>query len=117
LEDLTFGSNIYRFSLSSYSGSGGLKVSIVNVNAVKYGFLPLAKPNDMASDISVIPSNQGIVVHVLTRLAAPELLAQRAFESAGNKALAVMGWFVKKMGGEGIGTAAMPHDIATIANF
>ncbi|TXT42725.1 MAG: hypothetical protein FD137_2048 [Spirochaetes bacterium] len=117
LEDLTFGSNIYQFSLSPISGYDGLKVSMANVHGVKYGFLPLAKPGDMASDISVIPCDEGIAVHFLTRLAAPELLAQRAFESAGNKALAVMGWFVEKLGEAGIGSAvAMPHDIAGIAN-
>lgn len=123
LEDLTFGANVYAFSLAPLGGEAlggqaipGLRVEMSNVNTIRYGLLPLAKPGDMASQILVLPCDQGIAVHFLTRLAAPDIIAARAFESAGNKALAVLGWFVEGLEREGLtAKVAMPRDLSSVA--
>ncbi|MCX7028117.1 MAG: hypothetical protein NT061_11715 [Spirochaetes bacterium] len=100
LEDLTFGGNLYAFNISGDTGEFSLEIA--NLETVRYLLLPLAKPGAMKNRIEVLPCAEGLLVHFSSVLEAPGFGASRVFESAGNKGLAVLGWFAGKAAALGL---------------
>jgi hypothetical protein len=100
LEDLTFGGNLYAFDISVEKRE--LRLEMTNLETVRYFFLPLAKPGAMREMIEVFPCAEGLLVHFISVLEAPGFGAERVFESAGNKGLAVLGWFAERAAALGL---------------
>jgi hypothetical protein len=100
LEDLTFGGNPYSFDVSV--GKRELRLEITNLETVRYLLLPVAKPGAMRERIEAFPCAEGLLVHFSSVLEAPGFGAERVFESAGNKGLAVLGWFAGRAAALGL---------------
>jgi len=103
LEDLTFGGNLYSFDISV--DGMGLVLEIANLEPVRYLLLPVAGPEAMKEKIEVYPCLEGLLVRVASTLEAPGFGAERVFESAGNKGLAVLGWFAGKAASLGLASS------------
>lgn len=115
LQDLTFGGNIFEFETTIAEGS--LVVAITNAETLRYALMPLAKPGGMIQRITATPYAEGLLVHCVTLLYAPDFLARRVFESAGNKTLALLGWFAGRIEAVGYGTPQpWPVNIEDVAS-
>ena len=116
LRDLTFGGNVFRFDISV--GPASVLMLNENVSAIRYLLVPIAAPGRMRSRIHVIPCREGLLVHFLSTIDVTDLAAKRVFESAGNKALAVLGWFVREASAAGlVEEARLPVNIEDVASF
>lgn len=116
LRDLTFGGNVYRFDIAI--GPGSVLMLNENVSSIRYLLVPIVAPGHMRSRIHVIPCEEGLLVHFFSTIDASDLMAKRVFESAGNKALAVLGWFVKEASAAGlIEEARLPVNIEDVARL
>jgi hypothetical protein len=116
LRDLTFGGNVFRFDIAI--GSASALMLNENVSPIRYLLVPIASPGRMQSRIHVIPCGEGLLVHFFSTYDVTDIMARRVFESAGNKALAVLGWFVKEAAAAGlIGEARLPVNIEDVARF
>jgi len=116
LRDLTFGGNVYRFDIAI----GPASALMLNENAspIRYLLVPIVAPGRMRSRIHVIPCREGLLVHFFSTIDVSDLMARRVFESAGNKALAVLGWFAKEAGAAGlIEEARLPMNIEEVARL
>lgn len=116
LRDLTFGGNVYRFDIAI----GPASALMLNENAspIRYLLVPIAAPGRMRSRIHVIPCREGLLVHFFSTIDVSDLAARRVFESAGNKALAVLGWFAKEAAAAGlIEEARLPVSIEDVARL
>jgi hypothetical protein len=116
LRDLTFGGNVYRFDIAI----GPASALMLNENAspIRYLLIPIAAPGRMRSRIHVIPCREGLLVHFFSTIDVADLMARRVFESAGNKALAVLGWFAKEAAAAGlIEEARLPVSIEDVARL
>lgn len=112
-KDLTFGGNVMRYEISS--GDGFLSAVNRNETTMRYYLLPLVPPGGLESSILVLPCKDGLVVHFVSTVRAPEIAAKRVFESAGNKALSVLGWFAREAAAAGLaGTASVPVNIEEV---
>ncbi|HWR12545.1 MAG TPA: DUF6675 family protein [Rectinemataceae bacterium] len=100
LRDLTFGGNVMKYEV--HVGAGFITMTNENVSTVKYYLLPLASPGNMKSGILIVPCSDGLLVHFLSTIDASDMLEKRVLESAGNKALAVLGWFAKETAAAGL---------------
>ncbi len=100
LRDLTFGGNILRYEVSL--GPSYIAMSNENVASVRYMLIPLVPPGGLTTRILVSPSREGLVIHFLSTVRAADIAAKRIFESAGNKSLAVLAWFVREAAAAGI---------------
>ena len=115
LQDLTFGGNIFSFEVTILDGS--LIVTISNAETLRYAGMPLAKPGGMIQTITAKPYAEGLLVHCVTLLYAPDFLARRVFESAGNKTLALLGWFAGRVERVGYKTPhPLPVNIEDVAS-
>lgn len=94
MKDLTFGGNVMKYSVEL--GESSLSVRSENASTMKYMLLPLVGPGGMKSDIVMLPCRDGLLGFFAMELAAPQIVAARVFESAGNKLLGVLGWFVRE---------------------
>lgn len=103
LEDLTFGTNLYEFEIAL--GDRWMSVEISNVAQVRYLLLPVAQPGALVTKVEIVPCGEGLLLHLTTMLKAPGFGARRVFESAGNKGLAVLGWFASKAADMGLAAA------------
>ena len=116
LRDLTFGGNVFRFDIAI----GAASVLMLNENAspIRYLLVPIASPGRMQSRIHVIPCSEGLLVHFFSTYDVTDIMARRVFESAGNKALAVLGWFAKEAAAAGlIEEARLPVSIEDVARL
>jgi hypothetical protein len=100
LEDLSFGANLYAFDIAVHES--GLSLEITNMETVRYFLLPLAKPGAMKERIELYACAEGFLVLFSSILEAPGFGAERVFESAGNKSLAVLGWFAGRAASLGL---------------
>lgn len=94
MKDLTFGGNVMKYSVEL--GESSLSVRSENASSMKYMLLPLVGPGGMKSDMVMLPCRDGLLGFFAMELAAPQMVAERVFESAGNKLLGVLGWFVRE---------------------
>jgi hypothetical protein len=116
LRDLTFGGNVFRFDIAI----GPASVLMLNENSspIRFLLVPIAAPGRMQSRIHVIPCREGLLVHFITTIDVSDLMARRVFESAGNKALAVLGWFAREAAAAGlVGEARLPVNIEDVARL
>ncbi len=113
LRDLTFGANVFSYEVKI--GESLLTLSSENLTPLRYLFLPLASPGGLKTRISVVPCAEGILVHFLSTVEAAEIAAKRIFESAGNKSLAVLGWFAGQSASAGLAAPVkLPVDEAAV---
>jgi len=113
LRDLTFGANVFGYEVKI--GESLLTLSSENLTPLRYLFLPLASPGGLKTRISVVPCAEGILVHFLSTVEAAEIAAKRIFESAGNKSLAVLGWFAGQSASAGLAAPVkLPVDEAAV---
>lgn len=113
LKDLTFGANVFSYEVEI--GESSLTLASENRTTLKYLLLPLVGPGGLKTRISVIPCVEGILIHFLSTVEAAEIAAKRVFESAGNKSLAVLGWFARRASDTGLAAAVkIPADEATV---
>ena len=116
LRDLTFGGNVYRFDIAI--GPGSALMLNENVSPIRYLLVPIVAPGRMRSRIHVIPCREGLLVHFFSTIDVSDLMAKRVFESAGNKALAVLGWFVKEASAAGlVEEAQLPVNVEDVARL
>jgi hypothetical protein len=116
MKDLTFGGNVMKYSVEL--GESALSVRSENASAMKYMLLPLVGPGGMKSDIVMMPCRDGLLGFFAMELAAPQIVAERVFESAGNKLLGVLGWFVREAEKAQLtAPAVLPVDIDKVATF
>ena len=114
LRDLTFGGNVLRYDVSL--GPSYIAMSNENVASVRYMLIPLVPPGGLTSRILVSPSKEGLVIHFLSTVRAADIAAKRIFESAGNKSLAVLAWFVREAAAAGIAKdLRLPVNIEEVA--
>jgi hypothetical protein len=100
LRDLTFGGNVMRYQVGM--GSSFIAMANENASAMKYYLIPLVQPGGMKTSILIVPCVEGLIVHFLSTIDASDIVAKRVFESAGNKSLAVLGWFAKQTAAAGL---------------
>jgi len=96
---------------------GRTSIAMTNVNAttMRYYLLPLVPPGGMKSSILIVPCREGLLVHFLTTIDSIDLMAGRVFESAGNKALAVLGWFARETAAAGLTKeSGLPRNIEDV---
>ena len=100
LRDLTFGGNVFDYSIKVNSSS----LSMTNANATTMSFLliPLIPPRSIKTNIIIVPCEEGLLVHFLSTMEVIDIVAGRVFESAGNKSLAILGWFAQKTAAAGL---------------
>lgn len=98
--DLTFGGNVVKYEVRA--GSSSIAMANENATPMRYFLIPLVSPGGMKSDIVVVPCKEGLLVHFLSTIDAIDLAAGRVFESAGNKSLAVLGWFARETAAAGL---------------
>jgi len=113
LRDLTFGGNVMEYTVKI----GRTSIAMTNVNAttMRYYLLPLVPPGGMKSSILIVPCREGLLVHFLTTIDSIDLMAGRVFESAGNKALAVLGWFARETVAAGLTKeSGLPRNIEDV---
>ncbi len=116
MKDLTFGGNIMKYSVEL--GESSLSVRSENASNMKYMLLPLVGPGGMKSDIVMLPCKDGLLGFFAMELAAPQIVAERVFESAGNKLLGVLGWFVREAGKAQLtAPVVLPVDIEKVATL
>ena len=116
LRDLTFGGNVFRFDIAI--GPASALMLNENVSPIRYLLAPIVAPGRMRSRIQVIPCREGLLAHFFSTIDVSDLMAKRVFESAGNKALAVLGWFVKEASAAGlIEEARLPVNIEDVARL
>lgn len=113
LRDLSFGANAYGYEIEI--GKSALVISSENLTPVRYLLVPLAGPGALKTRITVMPNQEGIVLHLISTIDAAEIAAKRVFESAGNKSLAVLGWFARKAYEAGLAAQVkIPVDVAAV---
>lgn len=113
LKDLTFGANVFSYEVGLTESS--LTLTSENLTTMRYLLFPLVGPRGLKTRISVIPCAEGILVHFLSTVEAVEIAAKRVFESAGNKSLAVLGWFAGQASKAGLAAPTkIPVDEAAV---
>jgi hypothetical protein len=100
LRDLTFGGTIFEYSI--HIDRSSVWMTSENITTMSYSLLPLLAPRSMKTRILLVPCEEGVLVHFLSTADAIDIVAGRVFESAGNKSLAVLGWFAKKTAAAGL---------------
>jgi len=100
LRDLTFGGNIFDYSIEVHPSS--LSMANANTTTMSYLLVPLIPPRSIKTNIIIIPCREGRLVHFLSTMDVIDIVAGRVFESAGNKSLAVLGWFAEKTAAAGL---------------
>lgn len=100
LRDLTFGGNIFDYSIKVASSS--LSMANANATTMRYLLIPLIPPRSIKTNIIIIPCGEGLLVHFLSTMEVIDIVAGRVFESAGNKSLAILGWFAEKTAAAGL---------------
>lgn len=100
LRDLTFGGNVMKYDLRA--GPYSILLANENHTSMKYFFIPLVASGGMKTRLLVIPCQEGLLVHFLSTIEASDIAAQRVFESAGNKSLAVLDWFARETARAGL---------------
>ena len=113
LKDLTFGANVFGYEVEI--GESSLTLASENLTPLRFLFLPLVGSGGLKTRISVVPCAEGILLHFLSTVEAGEIAAKRVFESAGNKSLAVLGWFAKSASEAGLAAPSrIPVDVAAV---
>ena len=113
LRDLTFGGNVMQYQVRM--GSSFIAMANENASAMKYYLIPLVQPAGMKTSILIVPCVEGLIVHFLSTIDASDIAAKRVFESAGNKSLAVLGWFASQTAAAGLTRkAALPVNIEDV---
>ncbi len=116
LRDLTFGGNVMKYDVRI--GDSFIAMTNENVTTVRYYMLPLASPGNMRSGLLVVPCREGLLVHFLSTIDAIDILEKRVFESAGNKSLAVLGWFAEQTAAAGLTQEPrLPKNIEEVRNL
>lgn len=116
LRDLTFGGNVFRFDIAV--GPASVLMLDENVSPIRYLLVPIVAPGGMKSRVHVIPCEEGLLVHFFSTIDVSDFAAKRVFESAGNKALAVLGWFAKEAAAAGLSSQArLPGNVEDVARF
>lgn len=100
LRDLTFGGNIFDYSIKINRAS--LSMANANATTMRFLLLPLIPPRSLKMNIIIVPCREGLLVHFLSTMDVIDIVAGRVFESAGNKSLAVLGWFAEKTSAAGL---------------
>lgn len=97
---LTFGGSVMKFDIKD----GGTYLSMMNENVTSMNLLlvPVVSPGNIKSGIIVIPCKEGLLVYSISTIRALDIAASRVFESAENKSLAVLSWFVRQAVNEGL---------------
>lgn len=98
--DLTFGGNVQKYAIRI--GPASVVMTNENATTLRYFLLPLVQPGKMRARILIVPCAEGLLVHFMSTLEALDVAAGRVFESAGNKALAVLGWFARETAAAGL---------------
>ena len=113
LRDLTFGGNVMQYQVRM--GSSFIAMANENASAMRYYLIPLVQPGGMKTSILIVPCREGLIVHFLSTIDASDIAAKRVFESAGNKSLAVLGWFARQTSAAGLTRApALPVNIEDV---
>ena len=113
LRDLTFGANVFSYEIEI--GKSDLTILSENLTPIRYLLLPLVGPGGLKSRITVTINKEGLLLHFISTVDAAEIAAKRVFESAGNKSLAVLGWFAQKAYESGLaGMVKIPVDVAAV---
>ncbi len=116
LRDLTFGGNVMKYDV--LLGDSFIEMANENVTTVRYYLLPLASPGNMRSGLLVVPCREGLLVHFQSTIDAIDILEKRVFESAGNKSLAVLGWFAEQTAAAGLTQEPrLPKNIEEVKKF
>jgi len=100
LRDLTFGGNIFDYSIKVNPSS--LSMANSNATTMSYLLIPLIPPRSIKTNIIIVPCREGLLVHFLSTMEVIDIVAGRVFESAGNKSLAILGWFAEKTAAAGL---------------
>ncbi|MDP2791291.1 MAG: hypothetical protein Q8O15_05980 [Rectinemataceae bacterium] len=100
LRDLTFGGNVMQYQVRM--GVSHIAMANENASAMKYYLIPLVQPGGMKTSILIVPCEEGLIVHFLSTIDASDIAAKRVFESAGNKSLAILGWFARQTAAAGL---------------
>ncbi|MGB4586919.1 MAG: DUF6675 family protein [Rectinemataceae bacterium] len=98
--DLTFGGKVMWYQVRM--GSSFIAMANENESAMRYYLIPLVQPGGMKTNILIVPCKEGLLVHFLSTIDASDIAAKRVFESAGNKSLAVLGWFARQTAAAGL---------------
>lgn len=100
LRDLSFGGNVMQYQVRM--GASFISMTNENASTMKYYLIPLVQPGGMKTSILIVPCLEGLIVHFLSTIDSSDIAANRVFESAGNKSLAVLGWFTRQTAAAGL---------------
>jgi hypothetical protein len=93
-KDLSFGSNVYRYSFASFSDA--VLVTATNLTRMSYGFVPMVAPEGFKTRLLVIPADDAIVFYSVITADPPGIIRGRLGESLANRVEALFRWFSAK---------------------
>ena len=99
-KDTSFGANVYRYALRR--GDKSLSLESENLTVIRYLMLPFVSPGKMQSRLWVIPCREGLLLYFTMTIQSINFAAERVFESAGNRALALLGWLAREASAVGL---------------
>jgi hypothetical protein len=89
-KDTSFGANVYRYALRR--GDKSLSLESENLTVMRYLMIPFVSSGKMRSRLWAIPCREGLLLYFVTTIESVNFAVERIFESAGNRALALLGW-------------------------
>jgi hypothetical protein len=112
-KDTSFGANVFGYSLGR--GTESLLLKSENLTVMRYLLLPFVSPGKMQNRLWVIPCREGIVLYFISTIESINFAVERVFESAGNRALALLGWLSREAAKAGLSEKIeLPVNMKTI---
>jgi hypothetical protein len=96
-KDLTFGGNVYQYSLKTMRDS--VYVSASNLGTLYYGIVPMVGAGGMRSRLVVILADDALIFYSASVAEAPGLFKSRIGESLANRAEALFRWLERRYKG------------------
>lgn len=100
-KDTSFGANVYRYALRR--GGASLSLESENLSVMRYLMIPFVSSGKMRSRLWAIPCREGLLLYFVTNVESVNFAVERIFESAGNRALALLGWLSRQAAQAGLG--------------
>lgn len=91
--DLSFGSNVYRYTYESSAKAVGFECR--NLTNMSYGIIPAVGANELSTRVLIAPASDGILFYAVSATKSPGLsfLKAKMLTSFGNRAEALFKWF------------------------
>lgn len=89
-KDQLFGGAVFAYSIGR--GEHSVIMKSENSTAMRYLLLPFVAPGGMKSRLTVLPCAEGFLLYFVSTIESVNMATQRVLESAGNRALALLGW-------------------------